>query len=213
MFLSTFLKPSTRRSSVTSIIQKTIDEVGMQEWARLTQSQLRSPSSDPNLIPSREELLSRTKTDFDQFIFSLQNLLKKTSPADIVNLLSQAIGLAFSFCLPQIDLVFKPKGDLSRELFFHRPLVVYFQIVLQWWKSILSKVERHPDLTLGEKQQIQALTHTVQAFEKGSGAGIYRKDLLIKTLQSFSIIKKRGTFQLRVEPVFFKWLEDNLLSF
>lgn len=211
MLLSPFLKTSKGHTSLASMIERTIDEVGMNEWARITQSLMRQPFSDPNLIPSQEEFLSRALSDWNTLIHSLKAFLKKPYLMDIASLIPQGLGLSCSFFLPHFDLILSPKQDKSRELFFHRPILVYFQIILQWWQSILAKVIEYPEISKEDRDRIARVLKSFQDFEKGLSAGTYRKDLVIKALQSFSILKKRGSLRLKVDSSFFCWLEENLL--
>lgn len=210
MRLSTDTSSSKSRPSLASLIEKTIQEVGLQEWVRLTQENLQSDCPDPYLIPSRTEFLSRTKTDWLTFTRLIKDFLRDPQKTDWVEVISKSFGFFISWWLPHLDITFSPRGEKRNQLLLHRPFILYSQVALQWWQFIFVKVKDYPELRGEEKKGIEAFLKFLSSFEKGIENGTYRKDLAIKLFQSFLVFQKRGTLHVRIDPSFFQWIEKQI---
>jgi len=198
---------------VAFFLRKVIHEQGLQEWIRLTQEQMQAPLPDPFVIPSRLEFLNRIRTDLTYAAYFFRHAIKEKTFSGAFQLIPRSLGFWCSFWLPHTDIQLSPGRTTDRKLYMHRPLVLYSIVLVKWWQAILLKVQECPHLNPTELRGLEEVVAGLSSFERGIHFGTHRKDLYIKMLQSFSVIRRRGAFKIRIDPVLFEWLQTQIKTF
>jgi len=208
--LSTQYRSSAR---LMSILEKTIQTRGRTEFIRLAQTCLDEPISDPEIIPSLSEFWNRTKAEALEFRARARKLIHRPGLVPNPELSQFALnaaflssGLIYGLILSQKDLKLFPSKQKMNAIFFHRPLVMGSELILNWSLSMLEHTQNHPEINEDDRQKIKWMSTQLHQFRKGLALGQYRKDLLIKFLRSARIVKSRKNVDLQVDPEFFSWL-------
>jgi hypothetical protein len=214
--LSTTFHKSTR---LLFVLERTIQINGWKEFSRIAQNSLKNPISDPEIVPSIQEFLNRSKTDFLDLKVQLKKLVHKpglvASPTILQTFLSGislSSGFFWAFILSHKDLRLYTSNRKTNAIFLHRPLVIGTDILLEWLMSMLELAKLESDLAFPDRRNIERLSFQLVEFKKGLNLGQYRKDLLIKFLLSTKVVKSRKNVSLQVDPEFFSWLNYAISS-
>lgn len=209
--------PKPKEPGLFQILEQTIEVHGLRAFHTLSQMELENGVPDPNIVPELKEFLSRSKNDVEYFLLFVRNTFTvsrlcnlRINFQEILDGLTKGMGFAFSWSITQRDIRIALKGSEKDHISLHRPLVLLVNILIAWLLEILSLARSHHALTPLDSQRLLTLTNGLGRFSEGFRLGVYRKELLIKFIQSIKILKKREGTYLRVDPPFFHWLEKQI---
>ncbi|NBT57816.1 hypothetical protein EBT16_03430 [bacterium] len=198
-----------------------LDEVilvhGVREFRRLTQKEMELGVSDPAIIPELPEFWDRTKHDIDHTLRALTGSLSEGTQRSLSSNLKhlrdsllKGVGFVFSWSITQRDIRFSAGKAMMNEVYLHRPMVVGVNILLGWFMEMLTLAGAHPSLSASDSTKILLFKTFILQFSEGFKQGVYRKELLIKFIQSIKLSKRRRDVHLRVDSRFLHWLETEI---
>ncbi|MFM8268966.1 MAG: hypothetical protein ACKN9V_02165 [Pseudomonadota bacterium] len=178
-------------SNLFKVLEKMVEIHGVRVFTQLTQTEMAQGLPDPTIVPSLPEFWDRSRMDLDYFsLFLKKNLgsIEIFSPLEtlkiISELLAKGMGFISSLIVPQQDIRLPPRHLGADTVYIHRPGVILISLLIQWIKEMLILAESHPDLSQLDKRAIIQMRWALNHFGNGFQSGVYRKELVIKFIQS-----------------------------
>jgi len=203
--------------TLLEILERTIETHGSREFNQITKTEMTRGVPDPTIIPNLAEFWDRTTADLDHLGLTLRRTITPKilmRPLDFLkaatDFLPMGFGFLFSWTVPQKDIRFSSRKTETDAIFIHRPLVIALTILIAWLIQMLDLTGAHPQLSESDQKRLRLMKQGLNHFRNGFESGVYRKELLLKFLQTIRVFKSRQDLTLKVDPQLFHWLEIQL---
>lgn len=200
-------KASTR--PIASILQDTLNTHSDVLFAKAFSEITKGPFEDPAKPLTLKEFLAETREHWSlpalPTSLSLSSLIKQSA-----RFLLKTAGKIVSYPISQKDIRLYARGEDSKSIFLHRPMVVWCQVILSWVSKVLTTASQSPKLSEKDREVLNKTLSAISDFNQGFQSGVTSKETHLRLLRTLKVLRRSKSFDLGMDARVFETLERNL---